>query len=760
MNKLTNPFSLSLAGVIAVVPAVNAEQSNSSKINEQQSGTLEVVQVIATEDILYKPEPTSSATKTSMDLKDVPQSVSVVTKELMNDQKNYFITDVLRNVSGISQESSSGDLTIRGFGFGRNRIITINGLRMKKGWMPDLISNLERIEVIKGANSALYGFSNPGGTLNRVTKKPLDEQGGSFNVSLGSFNTKRSSIDITGPVTNDGTILYRFNGAYQDSDTFRDINERKDTLIAPSISFLPSDKTRIDLDFIYTHFDSRIDRGQPFLNIENVNKRLNSTPISLNATKKNSFSKEDSYTFLTAISHEINDKLKFNFASLYNHYEFNRLEHRTNNGYAALADGSTNPNLLNARLIHQYSKETSLNFNSYLTFKMNTGDIEHIILAGYDYDQQDTPPGSWIGGTRGGYRNAANDGTIKKYKPSNINDYLLDSNGNPVPNMPHFDLLNPNYDAEDINNYILPPRKDRATTKFFSHGIYIQDQIKIGKLQVLAGIRQEYHTDFIDYDTDDEIKVTAESLIPRIGAVYTLNDNINFFGTYLEGFQPQSNSRIKNFEDAGGPFKPLVSNLIEFGAKTAWFNRRFIANASIYQIEQNNILISAEDSTNEDLLIQRGQEVSKGFEIELYGQILPNLSLSANYSYNEARITKSDDPEEVGRIKQYAPQHMSGSWLKYDINDGTFAGLSAAFGTTYVSKQTAKGRTYDNFYLPSYTVYDAAFYYQINEDLQVSANINNLTDKKYWVGRGRASSGITANPGAPRNFLLSIGYEF
>ena len=320
--------------------------------------------------------------------------------------------------------------------------------------------------------------------------------------------------------------------------------------------------------------------------------------------------------------------------------------------------------------------------------------------------------------------------------------------------MPYFDLVNPNYNPQDISSYFTK-FKNMPATLFYSNGVYVQDQLKIGKLQVLLGLRQEYYSDYDNYRKDDERKVKQKSLIPRIGAVYSLTDNVNLYGTYVEGFQPQSTGKIGDPETFGGPFDPLTSNMIEFGTKTEWFNKKLSVTASIYKIELNNILINADDANNPDLLKQRGQETSKGIEFEINGQLLPNLSISANYSYNEALITESDDPKEVGASKEYAPQNIGGTWLKYDLSKGYLNGLGIALGSNFVSKQI----TGADFYLPSYFIMDAALFYKIG-NVQLSANFNNLANKKYWVGRGRAGVGITANPGIPRNFLFSVGYTF
>jgi len=731
------------AGEITFVPEIVLHE-NTNQLNE--------IVITSFKEGSYQVESSSLASKTSAPLKDIPQAVSFVTKELIQDQKAFRITDVVKNISGVNQESITGDLMIRGFATGSN--VMINGLRISKGWTPTLISNLERVEVIKGANSALYGYSDPGGTMNSVTKKPLDIALQGISISTGSYNTIRAETDFTGPVNDSKTLLYRLNLAYQDAGSFRDLQDRKDILIAPSISFLPNDKTRIDLDLIYNSINGRVDRGQPLMSSNEGKSLLYSTPISLIATYSNSYNKEQGLSFLATLNHTFTKSIHFNTSFISYSYDRDYLEHRVNNVYGADKAGNELTSLVEMRLQRGTQRNSNFNVMSYFNFDLQTGPVKHTLLVGHDFAQQTTPAGTWQTSLAGAYRNAANTKALGSYNPAKPELYLFDTNGNPVPNMPHFDLANPNYTPQEISSYFTSTA-ERAQTRYYTHGIYVQDQVKFGRLQMLFGLRKEFYADFENYKKNDEKKVTQTSLIPRVGMVYTLTKNINLYGTYVEGFQPQTASVIGDPAIYGGPFDPLTSNMIEFGAKSEWLAKRLTLNTSIYRIKQNNILINAYDAVNPDLLEQRGQEVSKGVEVDINGRILPNLSISANYAYNDVIITKSDNPELEGKQKDFVPHHMGGAWLRYNINKGLLDGIGMALGGNFVTDQTTS--QYGDLVLPGYRVFNAALFYRI-EKVRLSLNINNLTDEKYWIGRGRSS--VTVNPGAPRNFLFSVGYSF
>ena len=748
-------LQISLTGYETIEQIVTVSKNKISSVSFQlklSDKQLQEVVVTSTKSKGYKIDISSLATKTPVALKDIPQSVNYITKELIQDQQAFRITDVIKNVSGINQESISGDYMIRGFKTGNN--VMINGLRINKGWTPELISNMERIEVIKGANSALYGYSDPGGTINRVTKKPLAEQRQGISFALGSFNTARTEADLTGPINNEKTLLYRVNLAYQDAGSFRDLQESKNILIAPSVSFLPGDRTRIDVDLVYNSINARADRGQPLSGIVKGQAALESTPISQIATYSNSYNKEQGLSLMASISHKISERITFNTSFINHKYERNDLEHRFNNEYGVDSSGNELPTLLVMSVRGGATKNTSFNSMSYLNMAVKTWHIEHKILVGHDYVRLNTPYGSWGISLTGGYRNAANKGAIATYVPNKKSDYLL-KNGNPVPNMPYFDLANPNYAPQEVSSYFTKVTST-ATSLYYSNGVYVQDHIKFGKLQMLLGLRQEFYTDFLNYKKTTEEKVKQTALIPRVGLVYSLFKNVNLYGTYVEGFQPQSAGVIGDPAIYGGPFDPLISNMIEGGAKSEWFNKKLTVNTSIYRIELNNVLVNALDISNPDLLEQRGQEVSKGVEVDVMGKVLPNLLVNANYAYNNAIITKSDDPKLVGTGKEYSPDQMGGVWIRYNFIKGKINGLGLSFGTSFVAEQTTDMDLYGDLILPGYTIFDGGIYYKINK-IQLTLNINNLTDVKYWIGRGRAT---TVNPGAPRNVMFRIGYVF
>ena len=708
------------------------------------SEQLQEVEITGRKEKSYKNNVTFAATKTATAIKDIPQAVSYVTKEVFADQQAYRVNDIIKNISGVNMYSYYDDFTFRGF---RSGDTYINGLRVVGLFGPEpLLANIERVEVIKGPASAMFGNSIPGGLMNRVTKKPLSQENKAINFTLGSFNTLRTTADFTGPINKKETLLYRLNLAYENSDSFRNLQEFKSYVIAPSISFLPTSKTRINFDLVITNFDGKLDRGQPIFGATSGSD-IYATPISFAIGQTNDYHKSDVVYSTISLNHQFSDKLSFNASYMKYLFDEDLQEHRTSNQFAIDGTGTPIPTLMGMMVIKRQGQTIADNLSSYFVYKERTGELTHKIVAGFDYNQQQSPIGNAQSMARG-YRLQGGGASTST---ADFPNFQLDNNGNPIPNVPHFDLQNPTYSVAQLSDYIFNV-SPTAPTKYFTYGVYLQDQIKWKQFQLLLGGRQEYYNDVVNYDQVNEEITTQHKFLPRIGLVYSASQNINLYGTYTESFQPQGVASLNN-PQAGGPFDPVNAFMYETGAKGEFFNKKLSANLALYFIENNNILVNANDANNPDLLIQRGQEQSKGIELDVNGKILPNLSVTANYAYNEAIITESDDPAEVGARKENAPLHQGGVFGKYTfINDG-LKGIGITLGSNFVGERNTRVSTLQ---LPSYIVVDAGVSYKVDK-FNIQFLVNNIGDKTHWVG---GYSYTRLYPGKPRNYLLSVGYTF
>lgn len=705
---------------------------------------LQTVEVTGRKENSYKNERSFSATKIEMAVKDVPQAISTVTKELMHDQQAFRMGDIVKNVSGVNQFSGYDDFTLRGF---RSSVQLLNGLRTITGfWSMPLLVNIERVEVIKGPAAALFGNTDPGGTINSVTKKPLDVARKVFSFSAGSFQTYRGTIDLTGPLNEEKTLLYRLNLGYENSETFKTNSATENIVVSPSLSFAPSNKTRVNLDLMYALSSGKLYRGQPIFGAT-AGTQLNSTPISFTIGRANDFLKEKYFSSNISLSHQFTQNFSFNVSYLKFQWNENLMEHRTSNSYAVDSAGQEIPTLMQMNTIRRLSKKYNDNMTAYFVNRFNTGALEHQLLVGYDYNQFSVPVGG-SSETAGGYR-LKNGKIANTYVKANKDNYILDANGNPVPNVPHFNLVNPDYSIATVSGYITTSTAT-APARNMAHGIYLQDNIKWNKFSLLLGLRKEFYKDKLNYSKPAERHIEQNSFIPRIGLVYNVTPAVNVYGLYVQGFMPQNSATMAN-PNVGGPFDPLTSRMYEIGTKADLLNGKLGATLALYHLEQNNVLVNARNAENPELLEQRGQERGRGVEVDVNGRILDNLSISANYTYSETVIVKTSDPKMIGRLKENAPRQQGGLWVKYFFNNGNLKGLGAATGGSFVTSRTTFSEVLN---LPGYAVANAAVYYHFDK-IQLSVNINNIFDKTHWIG------GYDFNrlfPGAPRNVQATIYY--
>ena len=448
----------------------DAETTIETRLTEG-SLELQTVEITGRKENTYRNSQSFLATKTATALKDVPQSVSYVTKELMQDQQAFRTGDVVKNISGVNQFSGYDDFTLRGF---RSNTQLLNGLKIAASfWNQPLLVNLERVEVIKGPAGALFGNTDPGGTINRVTKKPLDVDRKSFAFTVGSFQTYRGTMDMTGPINDSKTVLYRINAGYENTETFKTNLGTENLIISPSLSFAPNEKTSVNLDLVFSNTNSKLYRGQPIFGAA-AGTDLYSTPTSFTIGRASDYQKEKNFSATVSVAHKFSESFSINFSYLKFLYNENLMEHRTSNSYAVDSAGAEIPTLMQMQTIRRLSKSYNDNLTSYAVKKFSTGPLQHQLLVGYDYNQFTVPIGGASEMARG-YK--LKNGTVANtYNKNKKDDYLLDAKGNPVPNVPHFDLVNPDYSMANTSGYITTSTAT-APARSLSHGIYVQDQI-------------------------------------------------------------------------------------------------------------------------------------------------------------------------------------------------------------------------------------------------------------------------------------------
>lgn len=730
-----------------------------SSIQPSSKEELQTVEIVGTKSRKYFGSYSFSATKTASLNKDIPQAISTVSKELIADQQALTLSDAVKNVSGVSQSSFYNQFSIRGINQNEEGAI-INGMRTRQYFFNQpLTTNLERIEVIKGPASATFSSVDPGGSINLVTKKPLTENRKQISISSGSFSTIRGALDFTGPLNAEKKLLYRLNVGYDDSKSFRDLQYRKAYLISPSFSYIPNDRTSLNVEIVLNNSRSRLDRGQAIFGAIAGQTDLNSTPATFNMGGSNDYFNSQDLMLMSNLSHSFTSKIVFNIIYMKQTWNEDLLEHRTTNAFGVDENNNPIPTLAGMRAVQRQQKWNTDNISAYFSINVNTGPINHKLVIGYDLMSTRKYRGGGDN-TAQGYR--LKDGTVTaKYDPAKKGLYqfkIVNGVNAPVPNVDHFNLANPSYVIRNLSDYIftkseIPPAYSEVNS------VYIQDQIKYEKLIFTLGLRQEWYGDYTNYKLGTEKKISKQKLLPRLGITYAISSHINIYGTYLQGYQPQSNTSTLVIipPPAGSNFKPLESDLKEIGAKSEWLNSSLMVNVSMYEINQKNLLMNANDPVDPNLLIERGAQRSRGIETEVAGYLLSNWQISATYSYVNAVVTKDNDESLIGKRVQNIPEQSANVWTRYDLkNSGIFKGMGFGAGLQYSGDKLPL--YIRDFTLPAYTLVNAAVYFSpFKSGMQLSMNVNNLFNKTYWVG---AQNYLRLFPGAPRNVMFNIMYRF
>jgi iron complex outermembrane receptor protein len=699
----------------AVTLAANASTDLGTIRLEFKIKQLQYLEITGRADRSYKSDYSFFGTKTQTPNIDIPQTISSVTKELIQDKMELTLKDAMNDVSGVNQYSGFDEYTIRGFRAENSR--DINGLRgYNMTYSSPMLVNIERVEVIKGPTATLYGNCDAGGTINLVTKKPLATPLSEVDLYAGTWDHARAQADVTGPLNSSKTLLFRMNVGVDNSNSFRHGQYTGSYELAPSLTFIPNEKWQFNLDFSLTQMATVLDWGQPGYE---ENNNLHLTSISLSPSQPGNYLRESDAATIASLCYKFNKHLSFN--SGYLNYVTRQ--------YAAshAVQGYITPDSVNL-LYTTWSYPTNTStLSNYFTYLFSTGKLSNELVFGYDYivsrvnlnQQYFELPGQF--GVGSGVV-----GTFSLKNPEWVSPPL--ASYQPSTYAP---------DATSVNDNI-----------YHTQGVYAQDELSIDRWKILLSLREEFYKG----DVNDSAGDLAEQVfLPRIGVVYALKPNINLYATYNKGFdafEASSSTQVFN-----APFKPQISYLYEAGAKGLFFQDKLSASVCIYQLTILNVPVNANILSEPNLYVQQGQNRSRGTEWEAAGNILPNLSLTLSYAYCNALVTQSKVPSQIGTRVENAPLNSAGSWIKYTLLKGAAKGLGFSVGYTGVGQRTTLDPAIS---LPGYFILNGGLHYSYKHYL-LALNANNITNVTYWIG---AYNNVNKWPGAPRNLMLRLGYRF
>jgi iron complex outermembrane recepter protein len=673
-----------------------------------RAGTLRQA-ITVSEDVgegYLQPE-TQIATRSLTPLRDLPQAVTVVTRETLNDQQAFRFTDLYRNAAGVNAFSHYNDFTARGFRSGDGNVM-INGQQGSGfNWhVPMAISNVERVEVIKGPASLLFGNGQPGGTVSLITKKPLADPHYELRQTVGSFQTHRTQIDVTGPLLPSRSLLYRLNVGGEHGNSFRDFTGYKNALIAPALTWRPDSRTSLTVETEHIYDDRTVgwDRGivvPPGANALTL-------PIERFLHEPDDFDINKGTTLGVSFQRLMGENFLING-------QYRGAWRREDNGYhqprPLLADGRTLPR----EYRDWHDNNNAHQITAYANAEPEIFGMRHRLTMGVDGNRFDRQYFYQVFRPNGGV-------------PS-IDIFA-----------PQYRLANPSTYRNPIFNDIFNARTD--TVRFF-----VQDQIDLlPKLKLMVGLgynRYDYsQVNFAQLtNTRTPDASTATAFVPRAGLVYQPTATLSLYGSFSESFLPQ----YSNLPEQGGPFDPERGRQVEVGAKKEWWGGRLLGTLALYRIVKQNVLNP--DPIDPVRQVQTGEVTAKGVEFDLTGRITQRLSVVANYAFNDTAVTR-DTTGLVGNKQPNAPKHLGGGWLRQELGRG----LAAAVGLRSVSWRTTFDTT---LRIPSYTVLDASVFWRYRF-LDLTAGVNNLADERYVLG---AYNRLAVFPGAPRNVLVTLAFR-
>lgn len=675
----------------------------------QESEAAEEEEVVITGDSPgspYRAPSGSTATKTETPLLDIPQSIQVLPRQLIEDQQPQRISDVLRNVSGVTPRvtySTPDTYTIRGFNTDDN---LRNGFRQNNFTNFTDPANIERIEVLKGPGSVLYGQLEPGGIVNYITKQPLREPFYSGQFDVGSYRYYRPSIDISGPLNEDKSLLYRLNLAYENTRGFRDFSRREVYLFAPSFTHNISSTTSVNFEYEYLKVDQNYDRGLlPIAESFNF-------PISFNFGEPSDDYNIFSNRFSFVVNHQLSSAWKIRSGLSFQIADTERKNVQPidfSNPFDA--DGRTVQRRYNE--VEDYSRDLALQTDLIGSFK--TGNIAHQLLFGVE-----------LGRSIFGF------------------PFRISFDVAPL------DFLNPVYGAA-IPTTFDEGNEQKSTTNRV--GIYLQDQITLlPNLKLLAGgrfdfvrFRDEFTPDIVNGSDTEITRRTYTVFSPRVGLVYQPIPQLSLYASYSQSFKPDAFAVTVE----GTPLEPERATQYEAGIKGEFFNGRLAATLAFYDITKKNVATT--DINNPDFSIAAGEVKSRGIEFDIAGEILPGWNLIASYFINDAFIGE-DNSLPVGDRLVNAPRNGGSLWTTYEIQRGRLKGLGIGAGIFFVSDREATlPNTID---IPSYIRTDATLFYR-QPNYQIALTLKNLFDKRYYD-----SQGFLLTPGSPLTVIGSVSFKF
>lgn len=669
----------------------------------------------------HRPNATT-ATKLYQAIMDTSLSIQVVPQQVLKDQQVVRMNKAAENVSGVYRGSFGGDFGVDHFiirGFQTDQIYR-NGVPYESSSFisNEEAANVERIEVLKGPASTLFGRAEPGGIVNMVTKQPLATPYYALQQQFGSFDYYRTSADATGPLNQAKNLLYRFNAAFETRDSFRKYSEGESIFLAPTLHWDITGQTQANLEFQYRHNSDPFTYGWPALGNRPIRLPRDTNISGPYASNLDS----ESYVVDFNWSHAFNDKWQLR-------HQFNMQRADANEDALVYSLGLQADNRTLDRGV--FPTKNSLSERYYntvnLSGKFATWGLNHSLLLGGDYMNY----------------NLKGEGFSRAFTPIDIY--------NPIETAPP---------GEFIPSYVYDNHTDWW-------GLYLQDQVQLPyHFELMAGVRYD-NVVSLDQTIDTETE-SADRVTPRAGLTWRPLKELSLFGNYLENFGAQN----FGYNRFGGTLPPVSAQQWEFGIKTELLKGRLTGSVTYYDLTKQNTAIPDPLDLTGASSIAVGEVNNSGVELDVSGELLPGWNLIGAYSYIDSEITKDlallyDNNGNVigqtagntGNRLANVPRHGGSLWSTYEFLGGDFKGFK--FGAGVSARGQRQGDNEASFQVPGYVTVNMLAAYQLtlgSTKVTTQFNVDNLLDNYYFGSAG--FNRLRVNVGAPRTFMGTIKVEF
>ncbi|MBC3964389.1 TonB-dependent siderophore receptor [Pseudomonas simiae] len=651
----------------------------------------------------YHATRSASATRTDTSIHETPQSISVVSKDVVEDIGATRLQDALDYAGGVGRANNFGGqglttFTVRGFTTGE---FYRNGFPINRGYpnMPDA-NTIERLEVLRGPATMLYGRGDPGGTFNVVSKQPLAEPTVTLGSQLDDQGMQRATLDASGPLDEQGRLAYRLNVVGEGGETFRDHVETERYGVTPVITWQATDDTKVIFEGDFMRNNHPLDRGLTRF----TNQKGTASRDTFWGDKDVGKLHNDNNMAQLRFEHLLNDNwtLGGGFQWLDGTLQGNAIE-----ANSLAADGHTLNRNFNYRKLEWTDKDAQLN----LTGHFSTGAFDHTLLTGVEFEDYD-------------YKSI-----IQRSSAAYTSDIFNPVYGKPRPAL----TSTPTHDKENLKTY----------------SAFIQDQVALTeRLKVLAGARFErFEHEYETYVAGGKNwKASDNSVTPRVGTIYDLTDTLAIYADAARSFKPNTGA-----SSGGVGFEPEKGKSYEMGIKWEGLDRQLSVDAAIYQIDKKNVLTT--DPLDPNSKVAAGQVRSRGFDLNVAGNLTPEWRVIGGYAYVDAEVTK-DNTIRVGSRLANIPRNSFSLLNVYEFQDGSLKGLGLGAGAKYVDERV--GQTSNTpFSMDAYTVVDLLSYYKVNDKVRLNLDVKNLFNRDFEEG---AFGNFYAYPGEPRTVQVGIAY--